>query len=84
MIMASQVRLYVPAHIALFLLTFPLFSTGELPKELGNLINLKDLRMFDNGFQGKLYVPAYMRCMFADIVTFLQENYPRSWATSSS
>ena len=38
-----------------------LFFAGELPKELGNLVNLTELRLDDNQFRGKLYVPSYMR-----------------------
>ena len=37
---------------------------GELPKELGNLVNLTDVFLNDNEFQGKLYVSTYTRCMF--------------------
>ena len=44
---------------------------GELPKELGNLVNLTKLWLQGNAFQGELYAPAYMRCMSADIFTFL-------------
>ena len=52
------------------LLTFHCFA-GELPKELGNLINLKTLWLFNNRLQGTLYVPTYMRCMFTDIFLLL-------------
>ena len=55
-----------------------IFFTGELPKELGKLINLKYLGLSRNRFRGKSYVPAYMRCVFADDIFFLQENCPRS------
>ena len=34
---------------------------GELPKELGDLVNLTQLWLPNNAFQGKLYVPSYMR-----------------------
>ena len=59
---------------------------GELPKELGNLVKLTKLWLNKNEFQGELYVPAYIRCMLADILGFLlvlQANCPRSSATSS-
>ena len=46
------------------------FFTGELPKELGNLVNLIELYLYMNKFQGELYVPAYMRCMLVDISVF--------------
>ena len=49
------------------LLTFPPCFKGELPKELGNLVNLTKLFLNGNPFQGELYVPSYMRCRFADI-----------------
>jgi hypothetical protein len=61
-----------------------IFLAGELPKELGNLVKLTHLWLNINKIGGKLYVPADMRCMFADISFFLQENCPRSSATSSS
>ena len=32
-----------------------------MPKELGNLVKLTKLYLSGNAFQGKLYVPAYMR-----------------------
>ena len=51
------------------LLTFSLFA-GELPKELGDLVNLTDFDASYNKFQGESYAPAYMRCMFADISLF--------------
>ena len=94
---------------------------GELPKELGNLVNLNVLDVCSNGFkascmfqhtcvvclltfhlfcrriaqgarqprqfdqaraaaqwlQGELYVPAYMRCMFADIFTCFAGELPK-------
>ena len=49
-----------------YLLIFLLFFTGELPKKLGNLVNLEVLTLDNNEFQGELYVPAYMCCVFAD------------------
>ena len=61
--------LYAPAYmqalhglldIPLWLLTCPLFA-GELPKELGKLINLTFFNVADNSIGGELYVPAYMR-----------------------
>ena len=50
------------------LLTFRrCFFAGELPKELGKRVNLISLVLGGNKFQGELYVPTYMRCVFADI-----------------
>ena len=65
------------------LLTFH-FCAGELPKELGNLVNLTNLLLDRNQFRGELYVPTYMRCRFADIVTFWQGNCLRSSEISST
>ena len=48
----------------------PFVFAGALPKELGNLVNLTMLFLNGNQFRGKLYVPAYMRCMFVDISLF--------------
>ena len=60
----------MPQHTCVVgLLTFSLFA-GKLPKELGKLVNLEVFDVRDNEFEGELYVPAYMRCMFADIFTF--------------
>ena len=42
------------------LLTISLFA-GELPKELGKLVNLTELFLGNNEFQGDSYVPSYMR-----------------------
>ena len=36
----------------------PPFCAGELPKELGNLVNLTTLYLFNNEFRGELYVPS--------------------------
>jgi len=70
---------YVPAYMRCMFADIFTFA-GELPKELGKLINLKELRLHNNRFQGKLYVPAYMgHCMFATLAfSLLQENCPRS------
>ena len=76
--------MHVPSYMPLEVADIPLFCAGELPKELGSLVNLTDLRLYNNQFQGKLYVPTYMRCRFADIVTFWQGNCPRSSAVSST
>ena len=61
----------------------PPFCAGGVPKELGNLVNLTNLYLVNNQFRGELCVPAYMRCMFADILLVLQVTCPRSSATSS-
>ena len=45
----------------------PLFYSGELPKELGQLINLIHFNVASNSIGGELYVPADMYCVFADI-----------------
>ena len=37
---------------------------GELPKELGKLINLTHFNVAGNSIGGELYVSAYMRCNF--------------------
>ena len=50
-------------HALYGLLTFAPCFTGGVPKELGNLVNLTELNLSHNQFEGKLYVPAYMRCM---------------------
>ena len=44
------------------LLTFLLFA-GELPKELGDLVNLTLLCLDNNMFRGELYVPSYVRTL---------------------
>ena len=50
---------------------------GELPKELGKLINLIFFNVAGNSIGGELYVPAYIRCMFADIVTCFAGELPK-------
>ena len=39
------------------------YFAGELPKELGNLINLTLLYLNNNKFRGASYFPAHMPCM---------------------
>ena len=65
------------------LLTFKPCFAGELPKELGQLANLKVFDVSGNSIGGELYVPAYIRCVSADIFTLLQEYCPRSSANLS-
>ena len=62
--------LYVPADMYCLFADIHLCVAGELPKELGKLVNLTALDLSDNEFQGELYVPVYLRCMFADISLF--------------
>ena len=57
---------------------------GKLPKELGKLVNLEVFDVRDNEFEGELYVPTYMHCMFTDILLVLQASCPRSSGTSSA
>ena len=59
MAMASQVRLYAPAYMHCVFANISLFA-GELPKELGDLVNLTELYLFGNEFGGELYVPSYI------------------------
>ena len=62
----------------------PPFCAGELPKELGNLVNLTTLYLFNNEFRGELYVLSYMcLCVLLTFHPFEQVNCPRSSATSS-
>ena len=72
-------------HICVvLLLTFHRCFAGELPKELGNLVNLTHLWLNENEFQGELYVPSYMRlCVLLTCLFFVQVNCPKSSATSS-
>ena len=58
--------LYAPAYVRVGLLTFSLFA-GELPKWLGDLVNLTHFDASHNKFQGESYAPTYMHCMFLDI-----------------
>jgi len=53
-----------PAYMRLCVLLTrpPPWFAGELPKELGNLVNLTKLFLNGNQFRGKLYVPTYMHC----------------------
>ena len=57
---------------------------GGIPAEWGSLTNLKKLNVAKCGIGGELHVPAYMRCMCADISLVFQENCPRSSGTSST
>ena len=51
--MASKASLYVPAYMrCMFADMFTCFA-GELPKELGDLVNLTQLYLNDNEFQGE-------------------------------
>ena len=50
---------------------------GELPKELGKLVNLEVFSVRDSKLEDELYVPAYMRRMFADIFTFFAGELPK-------
>jgi hypothetical protein len=43
---------------------------GELPKELGDLINLTWLDVSRNSIEGKLYVPSYTRNSATHITEF--------------
>ena len=62
---------------AVCLLTFHFFA-GELPKELGKLASLTVLYLNNNKFQGeKLYVPAYMCRVFADMFTCFAGELPK-------
>ena len=51
------------------LLTFSLFA-GELPEELGKLVDLTYLDLSNNAFQGELYVPFYTRNLVTHINGF--------------
>ena len=50
---------------------------GELPKELGKLVNLTMLLLSSNQFEGELYVPADMYCVFADIHLCVAGELPK-------
>ena len=50
---------------------------GELPKELGDLVNLMHFDASHNKFQGKLYVPSYMPLEVADIPLFCAGELPK-------
>ena len=48
---------------------------GELPKELGNLVNLKQLMLSFNDFTGKIV--SYIRCAFCLHLTFFAGELPK-------
>ena len=50
---------------------------GKLPKELGKLVNLEVFDLRDNEFEGELYVPADMYCVFADIHLCVAGELPK-------
>ena len=54
------------------LLTFPPCYAGELPKELGRLVNLETFSVAGNSVGGGLYVPSYMRNSVTHITEFLR------------
>ena len=86
MTMSSKASLYVPAHMCLCVFADipPFFFAGELPKELGKLVNLITLRLDGNGFQGELYVPSYnTSTQSTDDVMFAQVPCPRNSGTLS-
>ena len=61
--MASQVRLYVPSYMRCrFADVFTCFA-GELPKELGDLVNLTHFDAGTNKFQGESYAPSYIHTL---------------------
>ena len=65
--MSFKASLYVPAYIWCVFADIHLCVAGEVPKELGNLVNLKLLRLDLNGFTGTIVCPiihAFVR--FAD------------------
>ena len=49
--------------------------TGELPKELGNLVHLKQLMLPFNRFTGKMV--SYIRCAFCLHLTFFAGELPK-------
>ena len=55
----------IPHHTYAFVCfaNIPPFCAGELPKELGNLVNLTTLYLFNNEFRGELYVPSYIHTL---------------------
>ena len=52
--MASQVRLYVPAYMCYTFADIFTYFAGELPEELGNLVNLKVIELQANRFTGTI------------------------------
>ena len=48
-----------------------LFFAGDLRKELGYLVNLTKLRLDDNQFRGKLYVPYHIHNLAMHITVIL-------------
>ena len=50
---------------------------GELPKELGKLVNLERFIVAGNSIGGGLYVPADMYCVFADIHLCVAGELPK-------
>ena len=59
--MSSKASLYVPAYMCCVFAEIHSRVAGELPKELGDLVNLTELWLNHNQFRGELYVPAYIR-----------------------
>ena len=55
-------RSYKVITCVILLLTVSLSFAGELPKEVGKLVNLEVFNVGGNSIGGELYVPSYMCC----------------------
>ena len=52
------------------------FFAGQLPKELGKLVNLKELDVYGNKIEGQLSVRAELHDRRASNLTLLHRRYP--------
>ena len=69
-------------HTCVVFADIHLCVAGELPKELGDLVNLKVLELHLNGFTGTIVRPS-IHALHVLLILFLsQESCPRSSATS--
>ena len=63
-----------------FVLIIAIFAVGCLPKELGDLANLKHFDVSQNSIEGQLSIRTERLDVLLTISALRQENYPRSLA----